>query len=325
MSSSKFVTCPLCGDVVTNPYRHVEEKHPSTSPIGDKLIEAALSRAWTMALVDASTPKATAARVKEVLKTEAGAAKAWAGKLPQDWLDLEHAIRAGTRRVLAHGIPGTGKTHAAQQVGVEGYAHVTTISGCELRSEEDVYNVYLGEETAAYQIVGTDAIEHGTMVWRNGPGLLAWRAHLGRLVINEIDHASGDALDALMWLCDDEGTARIVLPTGEQVRPTLNLQILATMNGEPEDLPEAIQDRFSTRFRITAPHPAAIAALPKELQTIAAKLSHEETPESQRVSIRQFRAYAEMTAKGVPNDSAARGAFHHRADELLKTIGLAAA
>jgi MoxR-like ATPase len=245
-------------------------------------------------------------------------------KLTQDWSDVEHAIASGTRRVLLHGIPGTGKTMAAQKAGVEGSVGITTLYKV-VRTEANVMNVYLGEETAAYQIVGTDAIDHGTMIWRDGPGLIAWRQEFGRLVVNEIDHASGDTLDALMWLCDDEESARIVLPTGECVKPGVNLQIVATMNGEPQDLPEAIQDRFSTRFRISAPHPAAIAALPEELQKVAKKLSHEGTPESQRVTIRQFRAYAEMIRKGVPKETAARGSFHHRADELLKTIGLAAA
>lgn len=240
----------------------------------------------------------------------------------QDWHDAYAAIAAGTRRVLLFGIPGTGKTYAAQHAGVNGGVVVKTISGAKLRSAEDVYNVYLGEETAAYQIIGTDAIEHGTMVWRNGPGLLAWRASHGRLVINEIDHASGDALDALMWLCDDEKSARIALPTGEIVRPDAGLQVIATMNGEPEDLPDAIQDRFSTRFRIRAPHPDAIKTLPEPLHDLARKLTHEDTPQSQRISIRQFRAFVEMLERGVPGDIAARGAFHHRADELLRTIAL---
>jgi len=88
-----------------------------------------------------------------------------------------------------------------------------------------------------------------------------------------------------MWLCDDEKSARIVLPTGETVKPKPRLQIVATMKREPEDLPEAIQDRFSARIRISAPHPEAIASLPENLRPHATKLTHENTPLSQRVSI----------------------------------------
>ncbi len=245
--------------------------------------------------------------------------------LPKDWSDVEHAIAAGTRRVLLHGIPGTGKTLAAQRAGIEGTTGITTLYNV-VRSKADVFNVYLGEETAAYQIVGTDKIEDGTQVWRDGPGLQAWRTG-DRLLINEIDHASGDALDALIWICDDKSTAErgVSISTGETVFPHELRQIVATMNGEPEDLGDALSDRFMCRVRITCPHPKAIEALPTHLWEIAFKLTREETPASQRISIRQFRAFAEMIRLGVPSATASRSAFHHRADELLKTITLAAA
>ncbi len=229
------------------------------------------------------------------------------------WQDAELVITSGMDRVLLHGIPGTGKTHAGLHFQRQG-------------SAPGVRNIYLGEETAAYQIVGTDKIEDGTQVWRDGPGLQAWRTG-DRLLINEIDHASGDALDALIWICDDKSTAErgVSISTGETVFPHELRQIVATMNGEPEDLGDALSDRFMCRVRITCPHPKAIEALPTHLWEIAFKLTREETPASQRISIRQFRAFAEMIRLGVPSATASRSAFHHRADELLKTITLAAA
>lgn len=232
-------------------------------------------------------------------------------ELPEDWKDAEAVIRSGARRVLLYGIPGTGKTFAGNHFGVE-------------QRQEDVFNIYFGEETSAYQVVGTDSIVDGTMVWRDGPGLLAWRCERGgRLVINEIDHASGDALDALMWLCDDEKSARVTLPTGEYLEPKPGYQAVATMNGEPEDLPEAIADRFVTRVKIRRPHPAAIMALPAELRDLASNLSHDGVPEERRVSIRQFRAFAELLLLGVAYDSAARAAFHSKATDLIASIGVA--
>jgi MoxR-like ATPase len=215
--------------------------------------------------------------------------------------------------VLLNGIPGTGKTYSANTLQYK-------------KRKPEVFNVYLGEETAAYQIVGTDTIKNGEAEWRDGPALKQRRGGV-RLVINEIDHASGDALDALIWLTDDEKTAAagIDLPTGEKIYPFKDLQFVATMNGEREDLGDALSDRFVTTVRITCPHPAAIEALPKALWKLASELTTEETPESQRISIRQFRSFATMLDEGVPSNTAARASFHRRADELLKTIKLATA
>jgi MoxR-like ATPase len=231
---------------------------------------------------------------------------------PQCWKDAEAIIQSGHYRVLLNGIPGTGKTYAANHLPYKGEPCKT-------------FNVYLGEETAAYQIVGTDIIRDGEMEWRDGPALSQRRKGV-RLCINEIDHASGDALDALIWLTDDEETAAmgIDLPTGEKIYPYEDLQFVATMNGEREDLGDALSDRFVTTVRITCPHPDAVMQLPRALWNIAAKLSHEETPESQRITIRQFRSFATMMEEGVPSATAARGAFHRRSEELLKTIKLAA-
>ncbi len=229
------------------------------------------------------------------------------------WQDAISAIEAGVYRVLLFGIPGTGKTLAGNETKFKG-------------KTPEVYNIYLGEESSAYQIVGTDSLEKGNMVWRDGPAMKQ-RRNGGRLIINEIDHASGDALDALIWICDDPRTAAkgVDLPTGETVFPHEDLQFIGTMNGRPEDLGDALSDRFKTQFEITCPHPEAIMSLPVQLWDIAVALTGAETPESQRISIRQFRSFTEMIELGVNPDTAARGAFHHRADELLKTIRLAAA
>jgi MoxR-like ATPase len=247
--------------------------------------------------------------VAELMKKDGGAV-APKPKMTRDWTDTVALIESGVRRLLLHGIPGTGKTFAGQNFPRMGKV-------------PQVYNIYLGEETGAYQIIGTDAFHDGSMIWRDGPALLAWRTG-GRLVINEIDHASGDALDALIWILDDKRTAEkgIVLATGETVYPHSDFHAIATMNGEPEDLGDALAERLSTRVRITAPHPDAIMQLPQNLWKIASDLTNDSTPASQRVSIRQFRSFAELITAGCPSGTAARASFHHRADELLRTITL---
>src|SRR5207244_1607050 len=107
-------------------------------------------------------------------------------------------------------------------------------------------------------------------IWMDGPALTAFR--LGsRLVLNEIDKASGDALTFCHALLDDPGIARITLPTGETVIPHEDFHVIATMNGEPEDLPDALRDRFAVRIHIDKLHPEAVEALPKDLHKIARK------------------------------------------------------
>lgn len=227
---------------------------------------------------------------------------------PEGWRKYLLALELRASRVLALGIPGTGKTFSANTVG--------------LMPGEEVYNIYVGDETAAYQFMGSPSLKAGNSEFEYGPALHA--IHKGcRLVINEIDHASADALDALIGVCDDPQSIKITLPDGSIIRPKEGFHVVATMNGQLEDLPEALRDRFEgCAININEPHPAAIEALPVEMQMIARKLTREACPTNQRVSIRQFRGFAELVQRGMPEDMAAGCAFQGRAKDLLAALQL---
>jgi len=205
---------------------------------------------------------------------------------------------------LLYGPPGTGKTTAA----------------CKVGSPASVYNVTLTDETAAAELRG-HWMPGEVWQWMDGPAMRAFRGG-ARLVLNEIDHASGDALDFCHALLDDPGVAAITLPSGETVSPAPGFSVVATMNGVPSDLPDAIRDRFAIALEITEPHPAALAALPSAIQD-AIRGSVGASDEDQRTSLRAWNAYLDLSRK-LGDETAAKAVFRHRAGEVLAALALAA-
>lgn len=175
-----------------------------------------------------------------------------AGLKPGEEWEYVQACLGHADRVLLYGPPGTGKTTIANRFG----------------KPEKVFNVYLTEDTPAAELRGHFVPKGGEWLWMHGPAIRAWLEG-ARLVLNEINNASGDALDLLLAITDDHDLAALTLPTGETVRPADGFQVVATMNGEPEDLPEALQDRFAVSFRIDRAHPDALKALPPDIQALA--------------------------------------------------------
>lgn len=176
-------------------------------------------------------------------------------------------------RVLLYGKPGTGKSTAAQRMG----------------NSVGVFNVTLTEETPAAEIRGHFIPIKGEFVWKDGPGISAVRAG-ARLVLNEIDHASGDVHTLLMALLDDHETLALTLPTGETITHTPGYQVIATMNGVPTDLPPALRDRFEVMIDIDQANPEAIKTLPLELQK-AAKGTVASSDPSRQHSLRGWIAF----------------------------------
>lgn len=205
-------------------------------------------------------------------------------------------------RVLLYGPPGTGKTTAGNFFG----------------NPKEVYNVTLTEEMPAAELRGHFVPKGGEFVWTDGPALMAYR-NGGRLVLNEIDRGSSDALVFCYALLDDPGISRITLPTGESVRPHPEFTVVATTNGEPSDLPEALADRFVS-ILIESPHPEAMKSLPADLQEAAGN-SVSGSGES-RVSFRAWRSFADLRAV-LGEEIAAKAVFGPRASSILDTLKLA--
>ena len=220
-----------------------------------------------------------------------------------DWPTTEAVIR-GSRLCLLYGPPGTGKTTAAVRTGAPG----------------KVFSLTLTDETPAAELRGHFVPQGGNFVWMDGPALRAFRDG-ARLVLNEVDHASGDALDFLQGLLDDPGIASLDLPSGETVFPGEGFSCIATMNGQPEDLPVALQDRFAIRVEVTEPHPDALASFPKPVQdAIVGTVAVDDS--DRRTSLRAWRSYVDLSAV-VGDDAAAKAIFGTRHTEVLNALRMA--
>ena len=230
--------------------------------------------------------------------------------------ELINVVLPASRLTLLYGPPGTGKTTAGNFLGVK--------EGME------VYNLTLTEETPAAELRGHFVPKGQEFVWMDGPALTAFKTG-ARLVLNEIDKASGDALTFCHALLDDPGMARITLPYKDEygkpvtVTPGEGFNVIATMNGDPDDLPEALRDRFAVRIHVDKVNPNAIKSLPEDLRKIASKGISSEGERS--VSIRGWNAFVQLR-EIVGEENAARAVFGPRAKTILNTIkidGLAAA
>lgn len=223
-----------------------------------------------------------------------------------DWNIIDAIVASpAARLVLMYGPPGTGKTTAA----------------CNAGNPAEFYNVTLTDETAAAELRG-HWMPGEVWQWMDGPCMRAFRGG-HRLVLNEIDKASADALDFLHALLDDPGVSAFTLPTGETVRPGAGFNVRATMNGVPEDLPDAVRDRFAIRLEITEPHPDAIARFDKPIQD-AIRGTVPSGDDDRRASLRAFSSYVDLE-KVFGDETAAKAVFQHRADEVLTAVRLAGA
>ena len=217
--------------------------------------------------------------------------------------ELADIVIPNSRITLLYGPPGTGKTTAGNFAG----------------NPESVFNVTLTEETPAAELRGHYVPRGGDFIWQDGPALTAYR-HGARLVLNEIDKASGDAMTFCHALLDDPGISAITLPTGETVKPHPGFSVVATTNGDPSDLPEALADRFSISIQIPLPHPEAIASLPQDLRE-AAKKSASGSSEA-RVTFRAWKNFS-ILRDSIGEDAAALAVFGPRAKSILDTLKIA--
>ena len=220
--------------------------------------------------------------------------------------DLVGSVIEHSRTTLLHGPSGTGKSHAAHGADLGGRA---------------LYSVTLTPDTPAAELRGHYVPVGSEFRWQDGPAIRAWREG-ARLVINEVDHAGGDALSFLLNCLDTPDTACLTLPNGEMVRPHKDFQAVATMNGNPDqDLPPALRDRFPVCIEITEAHPAGIASLPQDLQA-AAQGSVVASDPARRLTLRAWMAFAGLRER-IGAAAAAQAVFQARAQDVLDALRIA--
>lgn len=221
---------------------------------------------------------------------------------------IAEAVLGISRRVLLRGKPGTGKTYAASKLG--------------LADGQKVYQITMTPETPMAEIRGHFIQQGGDFLWHDGPAVAAWREG-ARLVINEIDRASEDVHSLLFVIMDDPEFAELTLPTGETVRPAENFGLVATMNGVPEDLPDALQDRLPVDIEITDLAQGALDRLPDDLKGPAKNTALAKS-EERSISIRMWMEFASLREKLSNQEdgtkTAAYAVFGDKAEAALDAL-----
>ena len=206
--------------------------------------------------------------------------------------------------MFLYGDPSLGKTYAAYHFG---------------RGDEEIYAITLTEDTPAAELRGHYVPVEGELVWQDGPFTAAMRSG-ARLVINEVTHGPPEAQSLLYPVLESMETARITLPTNETVRPAPGFQVICTDNLAPEELPEALQDRFDSIIEVTEPHPKAFDKLPDDLRQ-AARRSFALEP-NRRISIRRWLAIDRLRGK-VGLQNALRAVLGmERGDQVMDALNL---
>lgn len=236
------------------------------------------------------------------------------------WERVEKALTV-SHRTLLYGPPGTGKT----TIGFAGGANPLIIS--------------LHDETTVAELIGHFVPVGDRFIWLDGPGLAAWRQGR-RLILDEIDLASGGVLSVCRGLLNDPSTAAMSIPDKsmagmseeaiaelilsggglETVTPAPGFSCLATMNGVPEDLDEPLLERFDAKYEIKSPHPDAVRALPEDLRGAARKTVALTGP--RRIGIRPWKAFAHLRDH-LGEEAAAEAVFGPRAGDVMDGLRLA--
>lgn len=212
-------------------------------------------------------------------------------------LSVQHADR-----VLLYGPPGTGKTHVAKTYGDPSY----------------VQSITLHQDSNVAELEGFYRPKGDVFEWNDGYAVRCWREG-GRLVLNEIDKASGDVLTMCYAILDDPELAELTIGSGETIRPAPGFSVVATMNGHPSELPEALVDRFDAIIMIDEVNPAVFASLEHDLQLLAKSKVVKERIFDNSNSIRSIISFGRIR-HGMGEDAAAQVVFGRHAEEIVDAL-----
>lgn len=225
----------------------------------------------------------------------------------KQWDLFEKAVATG-RHVLAHGRPGTGKSRYAFETARATQRRLDVINIRPNLPVDPLVGHYIPNSKGYFSFM------YGVISMAMKEG--------GLLLVNEIDHAQGDAESIMHFALDDPSVASVTLPNEEReiIRPLPGYQVIATMNGlAQQDLSAPIYSRFSCKIRIDFPNPKAIKLLDEDLRSAA--LADYRTAQPDRVipDLRMLFAFQELR-KSIPPAEAAEMVFESQGKEFLSSI-----
>jgi MoxR-like ATPase len=225
------------------------------------------------------------------------------------WDLAEAAVRAGATRLLLWGPPGVGKSRWALQVLGEGRQHPPV-------------RVYLNQDLTAQELLGHWVPRGQEFRWHHGPVAWAWLYGAG-LVVDEIGRASGPVLDLMLAVLDDQETARLVLPSGEEIKPSLGFAAICTSNNPPDDLDPALVDRFDVILHVNEPNPVLVSRLNSALKGLGDVIRDSYADPERAISPRRALVFARFLKADMKPKVAASLAFGERAEDVLSALKLA--
>ena len=230
--------------------------------------------------------------------------------LPQCWQDVDDVLSAGIDRVLLYGPPGTGKTFAGLTFG---------------NVDAGAFRLVCTEDMTSADVTGCWMPSAGDgWQWLDGQAVKAWRGDGlkgGRLIVDEVDKASGDVFALLLAMTDSPEPAAWEHPASGRVeRPRDGFSVVMTTNVEDmRELPDALVDRFPVQVRINEPHPLALSRLAHDLRNYASRAAD---LGDRRISLRTFFAFDQLRTRLGDEAKAARIVFGARAEGILDAIAI---
>ena len=114
----------------------------------------------------------------------------------------------------------------------------------------------------------------------------------------------------------------MTLPNKKQqfVKPSDEFNVVATMNGTPETLPEALADRFPVKINIDKIHPSALKLIPTQYRDACESMSII-SDSARRTSIRSWAEFSRLQ-EFMTEENSAKVVFQDKYQDILDTIEL---